>query len=134
MRYAVYEQRTGLFTLYEADGSEIAHEVGYAGRRNGKNNPAAQDLVGVGPLPVGRWSVRNPVHHPRLGPVAFPLDPRSDVRTRRSGFYIHGDSRLNPGQASHGCIILSRKMRDLIALHRPAWVAVVTGPHDHAHG
>jgi hypothetical protein len=33
----------------------------------------------------------------------------------RSGFLIHGDSVAMPGTASHGCIILSRDLREQIS-------------------
>jgi len=32
----------------------------------------------------------------------------------RRGFLIHGDSKLHPGTASKGCIILPRWARELI--------------------
>jgi Protein of unknown function (DUF2778) len=40
-------------------------------------------------------------------------DPSNDM-CGRSGFLIHGDSVSHPGDASDGCIILSRAEREAI--------------------
>jgi hypothetical protein len=52
-----------------------------------------------------------------VGPYALPLDP--DVGNdmcdpKRGGFFIHGDSVGHPGEASNGCIIMSRSTREKI--------------------
>jgi hypothetical protein len=45
-----YEQKTGNLLR---DGVRLW--TGYSGHREGKNNPEMQNVVGVGPLPCGRW-------------------------------------------------------------------------------
>lgn len=117
---ASYDQRTGSFIIYgDVDDGGIQRALygaqGYAGRGVGKNNPDAEHQRGVGPLPVGRYDVVGPSNHERLGPFVFRLQQVEGPTYGRSGFFIHGDSRKNPGEASSGCIILSRHARDAIA-------------------
>ena len=136
--HAEYEQATGCFEIWSDpdDGGlsrclYMAH--GYAGRDKGKNDPASQSVRGVGPLPTGAYRVGRPVDHPRLGPLAFPLEPfASNNMEGRSGFYIHGDSRSRPGNASHGCIILNRAARDAVAHFGVRALTVTTGLPDKA--
>ena len=116
MAFAVYAQRTGEFAIFEIDdgGNErcLYECKGYAGRRNGRNNHLAQELKGVGPLPVGfyRVAVR---HHGRFRAPAFALEPfTTNTMFGRSGFWIHGDNATN--DASSGCIILERRHRDAV--------------------
>ncbi|MDB5724999.1 MAG: hypothetical protein JWQ16_1753 [Novosphingobium sp.] len=88
---------------------------GYAGAGRGKNNPAMQDAVGVGPIPRGRWIITTVRDSPNTGPFTIVLEPAKGTDTRgRSAFRIHGDSVKNPGTASHGCIILPRAIRNQI--------------------
>jgi hypothetical protein len=90
---------------------------GYSGNEIGLNNPLLQDVANVGPIPRGRWTIGEAVDHPRLGPVAMPLTPNIKTETfGRDGFWIHGDSVEFAGleEASHGCIILSRSIREAI--------------------
>ena len=117
---ATYEQDTGVFTIWavidDGGNERCLYECsGYAGRGDHKNRPASECRRGEGPLPRGVYRVGVPQEHPRLGPVAFPLYPFGSNRMcGRSGFWIHGDSRRNPGNASHGCIILNRVAREAI--------------------
>lgn len=88
---------------------------GYSGAGRGKNNPAMQDAVGVGPIPRGLWSIAGVKDSPNTGPFTLVLEPKAGTDTRgRSAFRIHGDSVANPGTASHGCIILPRAVRQAI--------------------
>lgn len=88
---------------------------GYSGRGRGKNNPALQDAVGVGPIPRGLWEITERYDSKNVGPYALKLVPGRNTDPRgRSAFRIHGDSIKNPGTASHGCIILPRIMREKI--------------------
>jgi len=49
------------------------------------------------------------------GPYVLPLTPSlNNQMFGRSGFLIHGDSVVNPGTASEGCIILPRAVRQQI--------------------
>lgn len=108
---AHFEQATGLFII---DTPLPLRCVGYAGRGSGRNNPDLQSVRSVGPLPVGTYEVGAPFSHPRLGVLSFPLKPfPGQAMFGRSGFYIHGDNAA--GDASRGCIILPRWMRQQIA-------------------
>ncbi len=79
---------------------------GYAGRGNGKNNPAMTFTKDFGPLPCGTYTIGDPYDHPQLGPVCFNLSPdASNEMFGRSAFRIHADSFSHPGDASHGCIV-----------------------------
>lgn len=106
-----YAQRTGALT--RDDGMIVA--VGYSGAGAGKNNPDAQDLHDVGPLPRGHYFIEPPVDTRTHGPFVLWLDPDVDnVMYGRSGFGIHGDSVIHPGMASEGCIVLPRAIREQI--------------------
>lgn len=108
---AVYEQVTGLFTIMTPVPFRA---VGYSGRGRGRNNPDLQAVVATGPIPRGEYRVGLPYTHPTKGPVVFRLTPsEQNDMFGRSGFLIHGDNAR--GDASHGCIILPRNVRDLIA-------------------
>ena len=88
---------------------------GYSGKGRGKNNPAMQAALGLGPIPQGRWQIVGRRDSPNTGPCTLVLvpDPGTDTYGR-SEFRIHGDSIAHPGTASHGCIILPRAVRDAI--------------------
>lgn len=97
--------------------SRAGHLVGagYSGADLGKNNPAMQDAVGVGPIPTGMWTITGVKDSPNTGPYTLVLAPDEGTDTcGRSAFRIHGDSIANPGHASHGCIILPRAIRTAI--------------------
>lgn len=105
-----YSQSTGFLSH---DGVYVA--TGYAGSGTGKNNPAYQYTPEVGPLPTGLYTIGAPVTDASTGPYTLPLTP--DIRNNmqgRSGFKIHGDSRLSPGNGSHGCIVLPFETRQTI--------------------
>lgn len=88
---------------------------GYSGAARGKNNPAMQAAVGVGPIPQGLWTITDRHDSPNTGPCTLTLTPDAGTETfGRSEFRIHGDSIAHPGSASHGCIILPRAVRDAI--------------------
>ena len=108
-----FEQRTG--KLYGPDGKLVWK--GYAGGNEGKapegiNNPDMQGVKGVGPLPVGTYTRGEVVLQSHLGPFAIPLipDPGNDM-LGRGGFYMHGDTTPS-GNASEGCIIMPRAVRE----------------------
>jgi hypothetical protein len=106
----VYKQSTGaLLRLGQTVG------MGYSGNGAGKNNPAMQNVPNVGPIPEGRYTINDPIDSPKVGPYALPLDPMAGTNTfGRSDFLIHGDSIVHPGEASEGCIILLRSVRQEI--------------------
>ena len=108
----VWFQRDG--TMTRADlGTEVFS--GYSGAPEAKNDPARQAEHNVGPIPVGVYSIAAPVDTLLHGPFVLGLtpDPRNQM-FGRSGFLIHGDSIVNPGSASEGCIILPRPAREAI--------------------
>ena len=91
---------------------------GYSGKGRGKNNPSMQGVVGVGPIPRGRYKMTSIYDSKNVGPRTIFLDavdskPGDDIHqpTGRSAFRIHGDSIKAPGTASRGCIILPRNVR-----------------------
>lgn len=102
-----YEQSTGL--LRSGDGRVLAQC--YSGYQNGKNNPAMQNVIGVGPVPQGGYTLTGPEaagpgETSPHGPYVIRLvpDPENEMYDR-AGFLIHGDSIQHPGTASHGCVI-----------------------------
>jgi Protein of unknown function (DUF2778) len=101
---------------------------GYSGKGASKNDPAQQCVVDLGPIPRGTYAMGPAMDHPRLGPVAIPLtpDPHNNM-CNRSGFYIHGDKVSDPGNASDGCIILSRSSREAINSSADKILEVVSG-------
>ena len=89
--------------------------AGYSGHEWGKNNPAACDVPGIGPIPPGKWGLVAVRDSANTGPYTIILEPRPDTDTKgRSAFRIHGDNIKHPGTASHGCIILPRSVRERI--------------------
>lgn len=87
--------------------------IGYSGYGSGKNNPDMESVPDVGPIPRGQWRiVRWDDHHGEKGPQVAVLEPVGHNAHGRSEFLIHGDSSAHPGQASHGCIIMGRDIRD----------------------
>lgn len=106
-----YAQKTGEL---QQDGKPVA--TGYSGTGAGKNNPGMQQVHNVGPIPQGDWKIVGPpVNTPEHGPYVLKLKPAPDTSTfGRSGFLMHGDSRESPGNASHGCVILPRAVREQI--------------------
>jgi hypothetical protein len=125
-----YQQSTGIMSL----GSVVVSR-GWAGNDcypgvndnhiHGKNNPDAQNIHSIGPLPQGWYTLsgftdpefgEQPVwgHHHRLGQMVAFLQPDADNEMfGRAGFYIHGPS-MNPdlyGQESEGCVVQPHDQR-----------------------
>src|ERR1035438_501548 len=95
-----YEQSTGLL---RHNGAAVG--TGYSGLDTpevlGKNNPAAQEIHGIGPLPVGKYSIGAAYHDPELGPMAMHLTPDPENQMDgRSAFLIHADSYPHPDRKS----------------------------------
>lgn len=107
------------------DGKFVAR--GYSGFGIGKNNPDLESKVGTGPIPTGHWKFEQPRDRPHtVGPYAMPLTALPGTDTHgRSAFMCHGDSARKPGQASHGCIILPRNVRELIWNSKDHYLEVV---------
>jgi hypothetical protein len=112
--HLIYEQATGRMLISE-NGHYDTLAVGYSGSfsRHARNDPDQQCVVKAGPIPRGLYHIG----HPEMGPSPYSLrltpDPSNDM-CGRSGFLIHGDSITHPGDASDGCIILTRRERETI--------------------
>jgi hypothetical protein len=111
-----YRQRTGELSK---DGHFVSS--GYSGKGRGKNNPALEGVKGVGPIPTGFYKIGSPYNSKRVGPFALPLEPVDNKmgddtheRTGRGAFRMHGDSVSHPGEASNGCIIMPRVIRERV--------------------
>lgn len=104
----IYNQKTGLLTR---DLTPLGS--GYSGRGAGRNNPRMQGIRSIGPIPCGEYQIGPAYDTRNLGPVSIPLTPIGHDAMGRSGFFVHGDN--SSGDASHGCIVLPRPIRDQIA-------------------
>jgi len=124
----IYEQATGKFRH-----NDEAPCVGYSGYGPGKNQPDSQNQVGIGPIPQGAYNIGaevedDPLTINRHGPVALHLLPCTGTQTfGRSGFLMHGDNIEHPGQASHGCIILPRPVRERVRDSNDKLLVVLSG-------
>jgi hypothetical protein len=106
-----YVQLTG--QMLNSDGTLLAK--GYSGLGLAKNDPAAQHVPNMGPIPQGFYTIEAPIDSPTHGPFAMHLTPDStNEMYDRSAFMIHGDSLHAPGTASEGCIILPPAARHTI--------------------
>ena len=72
-----YVQRTG--SIYQPDGKKMG--IGYSGNHQGYNKPAMDSVVGIGPVPRGRYTI-GPAHKPvdHLGPLATGRHDSPDCR------------------------------------------------------
>ena len=72
---------------------------GYSGMAGtGKNNPAMQNVMMVGPIPRGGYMIETPFNDPIHGPYAMHLTPdAANVMYGIDGFLMHGDSLEHPG-------------------------------------
>ena len=109
----IYEQDTGEF-FHEVAGDEQPVGVGYSGTGVGRNNPKAQAIHDVGPIPLGRYRIGMVYSHPALGPLTMNLTPcGGQDMFDRDAFRMHGNNAKN--DASHGCIILDRPIRLMVS-------------------
>ncbi len=106
----LFNQRTGQLTH---NGRPVAS--GYSGHGPGKNNPALQAARGVGPTPLGVYSVGAPHHSNNTGAYTMNLEPQPGTSTwGRNLLRIHGDNPKHLGESSDGCIILPLAVRQSI--------------------
>lgn len=105
-----YEQRSG--RLFNPKG--VLFSVGYSGHGEGRNNPLFESVHEIGVIPAGLWHIGALiVDGGHLGPHIMALTPVGHDAHGRTAFFAHGD---NPGHdASHGCVILGRLIRDAMA-------------------
>ena len=108
-----YEQSSG--RLFDGAGNLVGS--GYSGSGLYENMPQAECLHNQGPIPKGLYHIGQPVNTVTHGPFVLPLtpDPGNEM-FGRFGFLIHGDSVIEPGTASQGCIILPHEIREAIAI------------------
>ena len=89
--------------MLDHDGAHVG--TGYSGHAEGRNNPAMQNVHNIGPIPRGLYAI-GPAHDtPTHGPHVMALTP--------VGFLMHGDNVRH--DASQGCIIMLRTVRDLVS-------------------
>ena len=122
----IYSQSDG--RLYDPKGMHVS--TGYAGGNCGKNpeginNHSMQDVKSIGPLPCGIYRMGEVLMQSHLGPFAIPLLPdEKNEMFGRAGFFCHGDT--NPGgNASEGCIIMPRLVRDALYASDDKTITVV---------
>ena len=115
-----YEISTGnLYDTSNAEDELVAH--GWAGHDTdavkGYNNPDAISVKGIGPLPPGFYLIGDPVDHPHVGKLAFPLFPYATNKMYgRSGFFIHGPNLKDIKHSSDGCMCFLRYDREKISV------------------
>jgi hypothetical protein len=123
-----FSNKTG--KLYDPVSTYVA--TGYSGFPPHVLDPSAQYEKGVGPIPVGRYHFGAPYDSPNVGPFAIPIEALPGTDTKgRGDFKCHGDSRIHPGAASHGCMIFPRFIREMIAKSDDKLLEVFT-EDDHA--
>lgn len=118
-----YHQSSGKL---ERDGRLIGHGYSGAGDK-GKNKAKMEAVPYVGPIPRGRYSIGKPRMSAKRGPHVMDLTPIGHNALGRTEFLIHGDSKAHPGEASEGCVILSRDLRVQISTSGDAELEVVEG-------
>ena len=109
----LYEQKTGWLSH---NGARLVQC--YSGNGSGKNNPDAEAIRDVGPLPCGNYTIQPPVDTESHGPYVLWLVPdaatfaymqkigRAPIDPSVPDFAIHGERKEPPpGEASKGCII-----------------------------
>lgn len=120
-----YIQKTG--ELLTPDGTVLA--TGYSGAEpDGKNNPAMQNVIDIGPIPCGHYKRGVMQATSSHGPDAIPLipDPANEMHGRVN-FFMHGDKIHAPGTASEGCIIQPKSARDTFNESNDPDLEVVSG-------
>lgn len=105
-----FSQSSG--NVWSDDGKLLV--TGYSGHGEGKNNPDLEAVKDVGPIPKGLYRINKPYDSNRVGKFALPLEPIEHDCLGRTYFRIHGDSVSDPGNASHGCIVVNRQYRETI--------------------
>lgn len=90
---------------------------------HGYNNPDAQNLHNIGPLPQGVYNVGAWGHYPKVGDNAAPLTQIEGESFGRSGFFIHGPG-ADPANSSEGCIVIPHNERLAVMALRPDTITV----------
>lgn len=101
--------------LCELRRDDVYVGQGYSGHGWGLNNPKAEAIRRIGPLPAGRYTIGPWQDHPHLGKLVAPLTPDlANQMFGRSDFWLHGDNPLMNHTASDGCVILSHDLRQTV--------------------
>ncbi len=123
----IYYQRTG-HLLPSTTGQDTLVATGYSGFGEARNDPVSERRPGLGPIPRGAYLIGDESKDETHGPVAIHLLPLTGTETfGRSGFLVHGDSISAPGAASHGCIVVPRKVRESMADGGDRLLVVLSG-------
>ena len=120
-----------MWTYYQTGllvGPDERQYSAYSGRGEYKNRPDAQYIQDWGPIPCGVYRIGDPTDTLTHGPYVLPLTPdAANKMFGRAGFLIHGDSIVEPGTASEGCIIVAKMVRETIHLSQDRELHVVSG-------
>lgn len=103
--------RSGLLGF---DDGTVLQTGAWSGHGAGRNNPDMQGAHGVGPLPVGEYTIGSLIHNGgHLGPDIMRLDmiPGTGESHGRGDFYLHGAAINNPAMSSDGCVIAQHNTR-----------------------
>ncbi len=105
-----YSQKWHYITCTDENGKLYYGSVGYSGRGEGRNNPAAQGKEYVGPIPRGRWQVTTEWHQYQKKGLTVRLKPLKgnqcfDTKRNCDTFLIHANN-WKTNDASEGCMIL----------------------------
>ena len=104
-----YSQGSGNLSY---NGQFVGH--GYSGYSYGRDNPDFEHITDVGPIPRGEYRMRR-VFSPHLRPPVIELIPLCQTAHGRTDFRIHGDNAEANYTASHGCIIMRKETRMIVA-------------------
>lgn len=120
-----YVQATGDLSL---DGHHVAR--GYSGHGVCRNQPSAQEMPDMGPIPCGEWAIAGPpTDTAEHGPFVLRIEAAPETEAfGRAGFLMHGDSIRSPGSASRGCIIMPREVRETVWASGDRKLIVVATP------
>lgn len=119
-----FNSRSGVLTQNgkSVDGGDQC----YSGTGAGRNNPDLESLADVGPVPRGKYKIGPVYDDPHLGPLVMHLDPLPGTNDYgRTLFRIHGNNAAN--DASHGCVIAPRTVREIVNLSRDRILTVTSG-------
>jgi len=118
----IYDQSTGDLTH---DDEFVGTGYSGAGRKpaEGRNNPAMEGVKKKGPIPAGEWRIGAPRDSAHTGPFSIDLSPVNHDAHGRSAFMIHGNNKAD--NASEGCIIMARGIRETIVASKDTKLVVV---------
>ncbi|MCC6544304.1 MAG: RHS domain-containing protein, partial [Nitrospirae bacterium] len=132
-----WKDPSGLLWIYEQSTGNLYHQpdtrggvppelvgTGYAGHKEGLNNPNYQNVRGTGPssnagpLPQGNYIIGpqkdNEIELGKVLPGSMRMIPDPNNKMfGRYGFLIHGGNMKNK-TSSQGCIVMSPSVRDKI--------------------